>query len=82
MPAFAGMTEFRTFYEIVNIERPTSNNVFCPSRASGSNDRVERSVYKKTELAYFAKWLRRPGANLLFEILLSLDHDFSVIRLF
>jgi hypothetical protein len=24
-----------------------SNNVFCPSRASGSNDRVERSIKKR-----------------------------------
>jgi hypothetical protein len=30
-----------------NIERPTSNNEFCPSRASGSHGRVERSIKKK-----------------------------------
>jgi hypothetical protein len=27
-----------------NIERPTSNKVFCPSRASGSNDQFKNML--------------------------------------
>ena len=54
----------------MTVQRPTSNNVSCQ--------------FNKTEQAYSVKWLRRPGANLLFQIRsaeLVAGFDWLIIKL-